>query len=59
MISKLSTYPLAPPVNISDDAMRAAWHQWIRYEMSKRYASLKPLGFSLSAIQDLMAVVHH
>ena len=37
VISKLSTYPLAPPVNISDDAMRAAWHQWIRYEMSKRW----------------------
>jgi len=36
VISKLSTYPLAPPVSISDDAMRAAWHQWIRYEMSKR-----------------------
>lgn len=36
LISKLSTYPLAPPANISDDAMRAAWHQWIRYEMNKR-----------------------
>ena len=39
VISKLSTYPLAPPVNISDDAMRAAWHQWIQYEMSKRYVA--------------------
>jgi len=46
VISKLSTYPLVPPVNISDDAMRAAWHQWIRYEMSKRYASLRPSDFS-------------
>ena len=39
VISKFSTYPLAPPVNISDDAMRAAWHRWIRYETSKRYVT--------------------
>ena len=36
VISNFSTYPLAPPANISDDAMRAAWHQWIRYETNKR-----------------------
>ena len=36
VISKFSAYPLAPPANISDDAMRAAWHQWIRYETGKR-----------------------
>ena len=59
VISKLSTYPLVPPVNISDDAMRAAWHQWIRYEMSKRYVSLKPSGFPLNTTQDIVAVVHH
>jgi hypothetical protein len=43
VISKLSTYPLAPPANISDDAMRAAWHQWIRYEMNKRWVTWKQI----------------
>lgn len=50
VISKLSTYPLTPPANISDDAMRVAWHQWIRYEMSKRYVARKPSSFPLSTL---------